>query len=527
MTRLRSVLAALMLAASVTATGAQSVPPPPSGAQPEAVDPQVPNLPPAPELPDAPPAVFGYVFDARGSRGAVHIGQDLNIAAGDTVREAVVIFGNATIAGQVDNNVVVILGTVRLMRTAIVGGDFVAVGGKVTAESGASIRGNMVVVGGDLETPDNFTPGGEHVVIGSGIPGEWLDDVAPYFVRGLLWGRLIVPDLAWMWVVVALFFLVYFAINLMLDGPVRACASTLEIKPLTAFGVGLLVLLLFGPVSLLLAVSVIGLAVVPFLVCALLAGWLVGKVAVARWIGMSAIAEAANNRVHATRSFLIGFVLITIAYMIPVIGVIGWGLVSVLGLGAASLAFFSAYRRENPKPVTPVPTAYVPSAAAMTHEAKPAMAYEAVAPPPGAAVETPPPVMSATAGGATALVLPHALFRERLGAFVLDVILVAITVKVLPVDNDVFLPFLLIYHIGFWTWKQTTVGGTICQLRVVRVDGEPLSFADALVRGLSAIFSMAVFFIGALWILRDPERQAWHDKIAGTYVVKVPRNWPL
>jgi uncharacterized RDD family membrane protein YckC len=50
---------------------------------------------------------------------------------------------------------------------------------------------------------------------------------------------------------------------------------------------------------------------------------------------------------------------------------------------------------------------------------------------------------------------------------------------------------------------------------------------DALVRGLSGIFSLAVVGLGFLWILRDAERQAWHDKIAGTYVVKVPRNWPL
>ena len=26
---------------------------------------------------------------------------------------------------------------------------------------------------------------------------------------------------------------------------------------------------------------------------------------------------------------------------------------------------------------------------------------------------------------------------------------------------------------------------------------------------------------------RDEERQAWHDRVAGTYVVKVPRNFPL
>ena len=59
------------------------------------------------------------------------------------------------------------------------------------------------------------------------------------------------------------------------------------------------------------------------------------------------------------------------------------------------------------------------------------------------------------------------------------------------------------------------------------MDGTRLRFVDALVRGLSAIFSLALFGLGALWILKDPERQAWHDRVAGTYVVKVPRNWPI
>jgi uncharacterized RDD family membrane protein YckC len=130
------------------------------------------------------------------------------------------------------------------------------------------------------------------------------------------------------------------------------------------------------------------------------------------------------------------------------------------------------------------------------------------------------------------LTLPHAPFPDRLAAFVLDVILVSIAVQIVAWGNDddsarAFFLALLAYHIGFWTWKGTTVGGIICQLRVVRVDGTPLRFVDALVRGLSAIFSLAVFGLGALWILKDPERQAWHDRIAGTYVVKVPRNWPI
>ena len=67
----------------------------------------------------------------------------------------------------------------------------------------------------------------------------------------------------------------------------------------------------------------------------------------------------------------------------------------------------------------------------------------------------------------------------------------------------------------------------ICQLRVVRVDGKPLDFPESLVRGLTGIISLAVVGLGFLWMLRDPERQTWHDRVAGTYVVKVPRAYAV
>ena len=52
-------------------------------------------------------------------------------------------------------------------------------------------------------------------------------------------------------------------------------------------------------------------------------------------------------------------------------------------------------------------------------------------------------------------------------------------------------------------------------------------FVDALVRGLSGMFSIAALGIGCLWMINDPERQTWHDKIAGALVVKVPRDLVL
>jgi len=505
------------------------------------------------QQPDAPfevgpPSDFDQDLYFR-SRNAFRLGQDLTVGPDETVRDAAVVFGNATIAGHVTGNLVVIFGTANVASTAVIDGDFVTIGSGAKVQPGASARRDVVVVGGPLDAPAGFGAGGGQIVIGSGWLGSWLDDVVPYLSRGLAWGRVIVPDLPWVWGVLSLVFLLYAALNLVFDRPVLACANTLRNRPLTTFGSGLLVLLLIGPVCVLLAVSVIGIAVVPFVICALIAAAIIGKVAVARWIGMSAVPEDPDgSRAHAARSFVIGFAVLVITYMIPVIGIIAWAIAGVLGLGSAALAFMAAYRRENPaKPpvfVPPPPAPPAPTYPTTPVADNPASAFDAsaaatpTAPPPfGFSPPEPSPagIYAAVAPMAASGLLvaqPRALFRDRLASFVVDVLLIFILVAFLDsigvVDSPAaFFPLLLIYLIASWTWKQTSLGGVICQIRLVKTDGTPLTFADALVRGLAGIFSLAILTIGALWILRDPENQAWHDKIAGTYVVKVPRNWPL
>jgi uncharacterized RDD family membrane protein YckC len=461
----------------------------------------------------------------------VRIGQDYTLGAGESAQDIAVIFGNADISGHATGDVVVILGTARLSSTASIDGDFVAIGGPAIAASGATVGGDLVVIGSGLEAPVDFRPRGESVVLGSAWLTGRLNAFLPWITRGLLWGRPIVPGLGWVWALVGIFFLVYLTINLVFERPVRACADTLAARPLTAFAVGLLVLLLSGPVFALLMVSVIGIVVVPFVICALVVAGMVGKVGTARWIGMGIVRRepgTEETRQQLLMAFIIGFAIITAAYMVPVLGFVAWALLGVFGLGAATLAFMTAYRRENPAPpprISPNEPASMPSQSegAPSIVAAPAVA---VGPhvPAGASG-----TLNTGATGADLTSFPRAAFRDRLAAFVLDVILVVLVYQILDVfrrDNTIFL-LLLAYHIGFWAWKGATVGGIICQLRVVRVDGAPLTLADALVRGLSSIFSLAVLGIGCLWILRDPERQAWHDKIAGTYVVKVPRNWPL
>src|SRR5262245_63873267 len=463
-------------------------------------------------------------FGDRPGRDVVRIGSDYVLSRGQHARELVAVSRTGTVEVRTRGDTVVIFGQSDIRSTAEISGNLVLIDTDTTVAEGARVLGDLVVIGGQFNAPADFAAGGSHVIIDNHTLGGRLAGVFTWITRGLLWGRPIVPQLRWMWAAVIILFLVYLLVSLVFEKPVSEVADVLAHRPLSAFGVGLLVLLLIGPISVLLAVSIIGIAVVPLILCALLVAWVIGKVAGARWLGSSIIPGIEDPRRHTVAAFVLGFVLITAAYMVPILGFVTWTMMGVFGLGASALAFVAAYRRENPPPVPREvgPAPFNPGVYQPGQEAKVSSETSSVAleqPSSTSAVSMPSVIGS----------LPHASFRDRIAAGALDLILVVITWQFL---NEIrggraFFLLLLLYHIAFWTWKGTTVGGIICQLRIVRTDGSPLRFADALVRALSAIFSIVVLGLGMFWILRDPERQAWHDRIAGTYVVKVPRNWPL
>lgn len=66
-----------------------------------------------------------------------------------------------------------------------------------------------------------------------------------------------------------------------------------------------------------------------------------------------------------------------------------------------------------------------------------------------------------------------------------------------------------------------TVGAMALGIRVVPADGSgSVSIGKALVRAIVGYVSGIVLFLGFLWMLWDANKQTWHDKAAGTYVIK-------
>lgn len=423
-------------------------------------------------------------------RTVVSIGRDVTVESGQEAKEVVVIGGSAKVSGAVRDSVVVVGGTLEL--DAPVGRDVVVVFGSSKLGPKARVGGDAVTVGGTLRTDPAATVGGDRQEVSFGALGGrlaagfgWLGD---WVSEGVFKLRLIPHGAPWAWAVAGLMLLGYVLVSAAAAGPVGAAVGVLEAQPSTAFLAGLLICCLAGPLSLLLLVSVFGIVFVPFVLGAGLAGAVLGKTAVFQLAGT-------RLGLSGPKAALAGGALMLPLLAVPVLALPLWLLVTAWGLGAAALATAELVRREM-KPASEAPmTTAAPEAAPM-------------------------PAATPAAPELNALSLPRASFGLRLGALSIDVIAVMVIALITPVLTFGVFAWSA-YQIALWTWKGTTFGGIVCGIRGVRVDGKPMDLTVAAVRHLASWFSALPGFLGFFWAAWDPEGRTWHDKIAGTVVVRV------
>ena len=75
------------------------------------------------------------------------------------------------------------------------------------------------------------------------------------------------------------------------------------------------------------------------------------------------------------------------------------------------------------------------------------------------------------------------------------------------------------YPVTCWVLFGQTLGKALTGIRVVRMDHTRLTVGCAVLRYIGYWLSALPLFLGFLWVLGDPERRAWHDKLAGTCVI--------
>ncbi len=134
----------------------------------------------------------------------------------------------------------------------------------------------------------------------------------------------------------------------------------------------------------------------------------------------------------------------------------------------------------------------------------------------------------------------YAGFWIRFWASVIDSILVSIIVTPLllavfgwdyftslrstphgPLDFTLSWGLPTVAIILFWVYKSASPGKMLFSVHIVdaKTGGEP-STTQCIVRYLGYFLSAAPLGLGFLWIGFDQRKQGWHDKLAGTVVVR-------
>lgn len=446
-------------------------------------------------------------------QSAVAVMGDLTVD-GEVLQDAVAVMGNNTINGHVHHSAVAIMGDLVLGPKAVVDGDLVCVGGEIKRDPGATVGGQITRSFGPNLRSDSF--------------GNWWD-------HGLKIGRplAIGAHLGWLWIITGFSIAFYALLGLVFPARITACGEKLVQEPAQVLLAAILAVLALPVLFVLLCITIIGIPIALLVLpvsCLFMA--MFGKAALYALVGR----KLTNDRFHPAIAVIIGALLAVVLYLVPVLGLLLSLVIWFLGFGCAVLLMFGKPKPAPGAPVVPPPAFVAPAPTASPTE----NFVPPVIPAPAASgfAEPPPMAAAAPASGAsvvaamvvTADTMPRAGFWIRVAAALLDFLMLVVPIGITGAFNHgpgLFFLILAGYHASMWKLKGTTIGGVICGLKVVRLDDRPLDWGVTIVRALSAFLSLFVAGLGFIWVAFDDEKQSWHDKVAGTTIVRVPKGTSL
>jgi hypothetical protein len=251
----------------------------------------------------------------------------LDVATGEIYQDAIILDGDAAIAGTVDEEVLAFNGDVFV--SGHVGGSVVAFNGRVTLESGATVGGDVV-----SSQPAQIAEGAKvaGTVSSQGVPSD------------LNLGRFATVSRVAIWVATSVSSLVL-GLLLLLFAPRAGEAIAITASSRFGLSVGIGFAVFFGlPIAAVIAlVTLVGIPLGAGLLLALGLLFWIGYVAAALAIGRLLV-KPPTARLLA---FGAGWLILRVIAIVPGIGGLVWFLATVFGLGALTVAARRAGRVET------------------------------------------------------------------------------------------------------------------------------------------------------------------------------------
>lgn len=248
------------------------------------------------------------------AKNIIKVGNDVILEEGQQADNIISVGGQITVYGLVEKSVVAVGGSVILTSKAVVRGNVVAVGGVVTRGSGAMVFGDVTEINTSALSSS----------IASALRGE---------MEG--WSLLLnIISLCFF----AIILIITLMMTLVVPRSLAVVANAIERSKVRSFLWGCLVTLLIVPFFMLLAISIVGIFLMPLAFTALLLAAIIGFIAVGSLLGNTIITSVFHGyKKSLIKETLVGVSLLWLIGWIPYAGVVIKALAITLGLGGVML----------------------------------------------------------------------------------------------------------------------------------------------------------------------------------------------
>ena len=246
----------------------------------------------------------------------VKVGTDIEVMKDNVATDVVSIGGNITVYGKVENSVVAVGGSVILKPKSSVGGEVVVVGGELIKDPTAEIGGKAT----QIYMP-HFIPSFTNM-----MKGSWI----------ALWATISI--------LVLLGFLgLAVLISALIPEHVAAAVNAVEHSFVAMFFWGVLWMILIVPIAVLLAISIIGIILIPLEILLVVLALILGYIVSAIYIGKK-IMMAFKKMPPPFADAILGIIILFVISFIPVIGPALKVLFVLAGFGAVLTTRFGTIR---------------------------------------------------------------------------------------------------------------------------------------------------------------------------------------
>lgn len=248
------------------------------------------------------------------AKNIIKIGDDITVEKGEQADHVVSVGGQVTVYGLVEKNVVALGGSVVLTSDAVVRGNVVSVGGVVSRGGGAEVFGDITEI--NLSALSSS--------LASVMRGETEGWSLLLNIISLCFFAIIL--------IIALF------MTLLIPRSMALVACAIETGKLKSFLWGCLVTLLIVPFFMLLAISIIGIFLIPVAFTVLLLAAIIGFIAVGSLLGHFVISKIFHGyKKSLVKETLVGLSLLWLIGWIPYLGMVVKTIAITTGLGGVTM----------------------------------------------------------------------------------------------------------------------------------------------------------------------------------------------